>query len=96
MLARQWNRAPRIDSEDVLSIDFEEIEDPDVLEFGFEIDAVMEVAYGHRKLASWLLKHWGHITEIETSEQTLTVYCIHCEGESISLEKRSLKGIPER
>lgn len=73
-------------------MEFSEVDDPNVAKFGFEIWAEMEVAYGHRKLATFILEHWGHSQHME-SDDSLSIFC-DC-GEYLILERRSLKGMEE-
>lgn len=97
MLARQWNRAPSIDPDDILAVDFETLDEPD-----FPYVALTEVAYGHRMLADFILDHWkclsegaGFIRDVNVSaeeDDTLWVMCTVCNKE-IFLDKQSLKGM---
>jgi len=83
--------SPSIDPNDIISIEFEnaEFEDPD-----FKFEAVVDVAYGHRYLAGFILDHWGHELIVDSDDVNgLWVSCHECEVVFGNLDKESLRGM---
>lgn len=92
--------APKVDERDILSIEFDDLEDDP--EFDFVVD--VEMAYGHRELAQFVLDHKDHTITIEpvvidgSDEHTIMAWCgeVSCNHkEDLVLDYRSLVGLWE-
>lgn len=83
----------KVDPKDILSMDFK---DSDIPEKDFMVD--VEIAYGHRLLAQFILDHKDHPLETEHWKDSFEMYCCNCKSEkdaivTLHLDYRSLVGM---